>query len=196
VWSGYCESAMTTNRIAELRLLRGWTQEELAQRVGTTKMTISRLERGPENGGMHLTVEWMQRLAKSFGVHAGQLLDMAMLAEIVDEVAPAPLGDLASLGPALQKRGLRVYNVTGDNVTGAGINPGDVITVDESPEAIAAIQTGDIALAEVTAPQRGIVLRQWVAPDILLTNRPGAKIAMGLSDTSVSVRVIGVVIRG
>jgi hypothetical protein len=38
------------------------------------------------------------------------------------------------------------------------------------------------------------VLRQFVEPDILLTNRPGAKLAIRLQDPC-GVRIIGVVIR-
>lgn len=187
---GYVLSAM--NRIAELRKQQGWTQEELAIRVGTTKMSISRLE----NGLTQLTVDWMQKLAKAFKCSAADLLDLAFLADIADDVTAANDTGLSAIMAPLRSKGLRIYEVTGDGVEGVGITPGQVITIDESADAIAGVKTGDIVLARVTSPQQALVLRQFVAPDILLTNRPGNKLAVGLNDKTVSVTIVGVVIRG
>lgn len=51
------------NCIKKLRTRLGWSQEELAQRVGTSNQMISLLERGRRR----LTVEWLDRLARAFG---------------------------------------------------------------------------------------------------------------------------------
>jgi phage repressor protein C with HTH and peptisase S24 domain len=61
---------MPKNRIAELRQARGLSQEELAKRAGTTNQQVGRLE----VGARRLTVEWMNRLAKSLGVAPAELL--------------------------------------------------------------------------------------------------------------------------
>ena len=47
------------NRIRELRDRRQMTQEELAAAIGTSKMQVSRLERGERR----LTQSWMERIA-------------------------------------------------------------------------------------------------------------------------------------
>lgn len=58
------------NRIRELRLAQGWSQQRLAEMVGVTKMTISDLERGE----MQLTQHYMRRLATALGCTAADLL--------------------------------------------------------------------------------------------------------------------------
>lgn len=58
------------NRIAELREAAGLTQEQLAERVGTSNVQISRLERGDRR----LTVGWMRRIAPHLGVNPTDLI--------------------------------------------------------------------------------------------------------------------------
>lgn len=117
------------NRIAELRGLKGWTQRQLAERVGVHEMTILRLEKG----STQLTVTWMQKLAKAFGCSAADLLDIATLAETDDDVAAADLGALGPLASAIARRGLSTYKITGTSVTNAGLKPDDLIAVDTAP---------------------------------------------------------------
>lgn len=52
------------NRIRELREKAGLSAERLADRVGTTQATISRLE----TGARRLTVSWMRRIADALQV--------------------------------------------------------------------------------------------------------------------------------
>lgn len=52
-------------KIRALRVQRGWTQDELAEKMATTKATISKIERST----MGLTVPWLRRFAEAFGVH-------------------------------------------------------------------------------------------------------------------------------
>jgi transcriptional regulator with XRE-family HTH domain len=58
------------NRIRELRLARGLSQQVVADRVGVSKVTISDLERGK----MRLDLEYMRRIGKALGVIAADLL--------------------------------------------------------------------------------------------------------------------------
>lgn len=58
------------NRIRELRMVRGMSQEELAGLVGCSKMQISGLERGKPK----LDILWMQRLCAPLGVAPADLL--------------------------------------------------------------------------------------------------------------------------
>jgi len=58
------------NRIRELRLAKGWSQQQLADEVGCSKMQISGLERGKPK----LDQDWMRRLAEPLGVTPADLL--------------------------------------------------------------------------------------------------------------------------
>lgn len=55
---------MTPHEILrKIRKSRGLTEEQLANRIGTSQQQINRLE----NGGRRITVEWMVLLAKGLG---------------------------------------------------------------------------------------------------------------------------------
>lgn len=71
-------SITTGLRVRDLRLKKGMTQDDLAERAGTTKATISKIERST----MKMSVDWMERLAKALGVSAVEL--------IVDDAQRAP----------------------------------------------------------------------------------------------------------
>lgn len=58
------------NRIKELRDQKGWSMERLGDLAETTKQQIDKLEKGQRR----LTLEWMKRLAKAFGVRPAELI--------------------------------------------------------------------------------------------------------------------------
>jgi transcriptional regulator with XRE-family HTH domain len=58
------------SHIRELRYAKGWTQEDLAERSGMNSVQISHLE----NGRNEAKISTILRLAKAFGVTAGELL--------------------------------------------------------------------------------------------------------------------------
>lgn len=60
-----------TNLIRQVRLLRGLTQAQLAEKVGTTAATVSRLEQDT----MTVSTEWLDRFAAALGVHQSDLLE-------------------------------------------------------------------------------------------------------------------------
>ncbi len=60
------------NRIRELRMLAGLSQQTVADRVGVSKVTISDLERG----NMRLDVEYMKRIAAALNVTPADLLPL------------------------------------------------------------------------------------------------------------------------
>jgi transcriptional regulator with XRE-family HTH domain len=55
-------------RIAELRREKGWTQERLAEKVGTSVQWVSRIE-----GGVNMTIETMVGLARVLDVEVPDL---------------------------------------------------------------------------------------------------------------------------
>lgn len=57
------------NRLEELRSRKGWTQQELADRVEVSRQTIISLERGRYNPSITLAF----RLARQFGVTIEEL---------------------------------------------------------------------------------------------------------------------------
>lgn len=58
-------------RVAELRAAKGWTQEQLAQRAGVGRVTITRIESG-ENRRIDYDV--LEKLADALEVDAGYLI--------------------------------------------------------------------------------------------------------------------------
>ena len=64
-------SALMKNRIRHYRRQRQMTLKDLADSIGTTPQTVSRLE----TEVMTLSTDWLERLASALGVHASELLD-------------------------------------------------------------------------------------------------------------------------
>jgi len=58
------------NRVRELRILRGWTQEEVARRASLEPKSIAAIERGRRGASL----EVLERLAGAVGVKPAELL--------------------------------------------------------------------------------------------------------------------------
>lgn len=177
------------NRIREYREAAGLTQEQLAELADTSANHVWRLE----NGKSKLTHEWMVRFAEALKVRPADLISNMVAAEVAPDVAPVDGKD--PIVSAIAQRGLHVYRVVGPSMTKVGIKEGDVITVDESPSAVAKMVALDVVLVEI-GPDRSKVLRQFLPPDSLTTNRGGANLIIGLDDKTVEPAIVGVVIRG
>jgi transcriptional regulator with XRE-family HTH domain len=176
------------NRLREIRELRGMTQQEAADALGTTSTHISRLE----NERSDLTHKWLVRFAKLYRVRPQDLIqNVEVTEECIQEVEAMPATD--PVFAAIARRGMRVYKVTESAVEGAGIRTGDVITVDESKAAVTNVQLGDVVLVAV-GKARKKVLRQFVPPAMIITNRPdaGANQAVTMSDPTVAPEIVGV----
>lgn len=179
------------NRIREIREAAGLSSDELAEMVGTTGATIRRLE----TGARELTLAWMRKISEALKVTPGDLIATAAVAEIADEVEGITSKDVPqSVALAMAARGLRVYRVLTRSVISAGINPGDIVTVDEDPASIEAVKGLDIVIAEIGL-DRTKVIRQFVPPDILIQNRGGSVIGLSLQDPMLTPRIVGVVLR-
>ena len=174
------------NRIREIRDAAGLTQEQLAERVGTTANSIWRLE----SGLTRLTQHWMIKLGEALGCVPAALISNVAAAECTADVEA---GDSTPVSDAIASRGFRVYRVTARSVVKAGYEPGDTITVDETEYAAAHPRPLDIVLVEVDAGSTR-VLRQFVPPSLLVTNRSGSNLAINLDDPTVKPQIIGVVL--
>lgn len=60
-----------TNILARLREAKGYTQEVAAEKIGTTKMTVYRLEKGR----LGLSDHWQRKFAELYGVKIKDLYD-------------------------------------------------------------------------------------------------------------------------
>ncbi len=80
--SGNPQAAARAAMIA-MRESRGWSQSELARQVQpqTTPTQIRKLEMGAENGGLNISLEWMERLARAFGTTMSAFLPMAEVSQ-------------------------------------------------------------------------------------------------------------------
>ena len=187
-------SHIAAKRIRELRNQAGLTLEELADLIpGASKQLIHRLE----SGKTKLTVNW-RKIAEAMRASPVDLLDMAMLADPSDDVRTLPIDD--HVAAAIATRGLVAYQVTGRSVERAGIKPGDSIAVDQTPAAIGELKTGDIVLARSghangDGRDHSLVLRQYVEPGMLVTNRSGPNLAIDLSGPTVTPKIVGVVLQ-
>jgi len=183
----YSDDAM--NRIKEIRERAGLTQEKLGEILGVTANQIWRLETGRTRLNQHT----MNALAQALGVHPADLIANVVTAEVGADVEPYDGHPIVS---AIASRGLKAYRVIGRSMVQlAGLAPGDIIAVDESEAAAASPKLGDVCLVEIGA-DRNRVLRQFLPPNLLVTNRMGANLAINLGDASVNPRIVGVILRG
>lgn len=180
------------NRIRQLRQARKLTQEQLAEMCNTTQPQIKRLETGERK----LTETWMRVLAKALGVRPADLLDTAAYADFDDDIEPATNGGADISGP-LMTLGVAVYSVRTDSVELAGAPPGSRIVVDARKINPLDISAGSLVAAVATHDgKESLILRQFLPPSLLVTNRSGGNIAISTDDASFKIRIIGVVTRG
>ena len=68
-------------QVARLRMLRGWTQEELARRAGTRQPSIARLESGEREPSL----SFLRRVVQALGAHVEVRIVPEEVAERVHE---------------------------------------------------------------------------------------------------------------
>jgi transcriptional regulator with XRE-family HTH domain len=185
----------TVNRIREIRKHQGLSSDALAKLVHTSGANVRRYETGDQE----LTLEWLHRFAQALRVHPNDLLlEVGPQIEWRNEVEPTNAGYPEAIQLALSHKKIGIYKVLADSVADCGILPDETITVDEGQEAITAAQTGDIVLVSMESrsrPEKMLALRVFVGPALLTTNRRGHNVAIRLDDASVSIALMGVVIR-
>lgn len=191
---GYA-SSMTGNRIRELWEAKGLTAEELADKVGTTATQIRRLA----SGSRRLTEGWMRRIARALDVRPADLLREATLADLTSDLEPAAEA-LNGLAKVLASRGLKAYKIVADSLMDSGFRIGDTVLADHSAEASSKVGTGDFVLVEMRP--RGepttypvLAIRMFVAPDMVITNRPGSNATHKFDDDTVEIKIVGVALR-
>lgn len=75
---------MLGQRICELRTALGWSQVQLAKRLGTAKQTVSNWE----NDNIQPSIEMLVRLSRVFGVSTDYLLGLEEIPRLDVEGVP------------------------------------------------------------------------------------------------------------
>lgn len=75
---------MLGHRISELRTAHGWSQVDLAKRLGVVKQTVSNWE----NDNIQPSIEMLIRLSKLFGVTTDYLLELDSIPRLSIEGLP------------------------------------------------------------------------------------------------------------
>lgn len=163
------ERAPVTHRIKDLREARGWSQEQLGTAVKLSKYTISRIE----GGAQKLDLPTAQKIADALQAPLAAVLGIVQPSSgggFAEDVAPyTALPSDPSLGPNEYR-----YTVGTDACENAGVRRGDVVVVDDSAKAVAAIEPLDVVVVSYTHPDipdtSVLMLRQFVPPGLLITN--------------------------
>lgn len=180
---------MIVNRIRQLRLARSLTLQQLADAVGTTTTTISRMEKGE----VELVHAKLEAVARQLGC---DWLDLVREPE-------SPTGFADSAAPFVAPRGHPLAGFAGnshdamfqakdDMLDAIGIRAGDIVIFDVSAAAVRGVQTGDVVVAQVygealTAART--VMRQYVAPDLLVANmRHGTAPPINMADVDAAIK--------
>ena len=182
-----------TNRIREIRESKvpRMTIAALASLVNTTQAQISRLE----TGGRELTEDWMRRIAKALDVEPADLLETATFVNLIDEVEPSMEPVSTGILAALKSKHLATFQVATRALENLSIRVGSEIVFDCSETSVVSIKTGDVVLALVTRKsdgKRAKIIRQFVAPELLTTNRAESRnVTISLKEPNYIVEIIG-----
>lgn len=103
-WNGHiCPDMPLTINIRQIREDRGYTLEDVADKVGVSIPHLSNVERGKKNLNNHL----LTRIADALGVHPAALIsdtfqsDRDRLGDILDQLAPDDRARVAAFAEAL-----------------------------------------------------------------------------------------------
>jgi transcriptional regulator with XRE-family HTH domain len=158
-------AAHMENRIQELRKAKGWSLQDLADRINASKSAIFELEKGKTR----LNVGWINRLANVFEVEPEEIYEFTapQKKSILDDVELLE----SSIEDLRMTDSQSAYVVLSGILDQIGINSGMIVVVDSDPENISQISTGDVALVAVREKRiTRLLLRQFMAPSMLLTN--------------------------
>jgi transcriptional regulator with XRE-family HTH domain len=159
---------MAANRIKQLRLEKGLTIGQLAEKVGLSESHLSRVEAGVR--GVKLSK--LGALAKVLGVPMIELMPQESFEHPSDLIPFVPPKGSA-VEKALASSTQRMFRVQSGVLNDLSIGEGDLIIADFSEKAIAVLESGSPVIAEMVNGKNGekaLLLRQHIAPHLLITN--------------------------
>lgn len=191
----FCGAYPAMNRIQFLRERAGLTQGQVAQRMRElnpgSKVTQTNISRW-ENGARFPRGENLKMLAEALGVQPADLIESILAIDLTNELEPVD----TVMSAALVTLGIKTYRVTADSVERAGIRRGSLVLFHTAPDAIHSLTAGDFVAvdAENEDGEHVLVLRQFLPPDLLTTNRDGTNLSTRLTDTPHALRIVAKVI--
>jgi len=158
---------METSRIKRLRLERGLTLADLAEKVGLSEGHMSRVEAGTRG----LRFAKLDKLARTLGVPVTDLV-------AADEVAFAP--DLEDYHPpkgsvvakALATSTQRMFRVLSGVLSELNLGENALIVAEMDEKAVKSVSNGSVVIVSMASKESDPVflLRQFIAPYLLITN--------------------------
>lgn len=140
----------------------------------------------------------MRKIATALEVTPADLIQSPTLAEFRDEAAVYLSPTAEHLLRPLRGRALAFMTVSTDSLLNLGIKPGDVKLFDLSPEAVNGVTTGDVVVAQLYDSKELLVaktvIRQFIAPGLLTTNRPTTNVAFTLINANFEAVIKGVLV--
>ena len=138
-----------SNRLRELRIKAGLSQDELARRMGTTRSQIVKLERGERR----LTDKWIERAAQALGVPMAWIIEAATVplvglvgagAQLVfHHETHGPFDEVEA--PPSSSPGMVAVEVKGDSMRGLA-DDGWVLFYEDRREPVTDDQLGDLCV--------------------------------------------------
>ena len=183
---------MSTNRIKQLRIEKGLTLGQLAEKVGLSESHLSRVEAGAR--GVKLSK--LGALAKILGVPMIELMPQESFEHASDLVPYVPPKGSA-VEKALASSSQRMFRVLSGVLNELEISENDLIIADCSKGAIAQVVNGSLVVAEAINTRTGektLLLRQFIAPNLLITNSEGQN-SISIHMLRAKVSILGLVIR-
>lgn len=139
----------------------------------------------------------MRRIAKALDVEPADLLESATFVNFDDEVEPFIGGVAPSVLGAIYAKDLLLLRIKGRQLVNLGISAGHEAVFSVSDEAKAAVTTGDIVLVQLRRHEDEKtcrIVRQYIAPGMLVTNRPGRNVTISLEEPKHDVEIVGVLV--
>ena len=183
---------MSTNRIKQLRIEKGLTLGQLAEKVGLSESHLSRVEAGVR--GVKLSK--LGALAKVLGVPMIELMPQERF-EHASDLTPYVPPKGSAVEKALASSSQRMFRVLSGVLSELEIKENDLIIADCSKGAIAQVVSGSLVVAEsinTGTGEKSLLLRQFISPHLLITNSEDQN-SISIHMLKAKVSVLGIVIR-
>jgi transcriptional regulator with XRE-family HTH domain len=181
---------MADNRIKQLRLDRGLSLQQLAEKIGVSESHLSRVEAGLR--GLHLSK--IEALANVLGLTVGEVLSNELMGYLPDlEPYTPPKG--SAIEKALTSSTQKMFKVLTGVMSELEIARGDPIIADLKP--LKTLKTGEVVVARLypKGSKDGVLLlREYISPNLLITNSLEQN-ALPIHMLKLKVEIIGCVLR-
>ena len=183
---------MAENRIKQLRLERGLSMSQLAERIGISESHLSRVEAGLR--GMHLSK--IEALANTLGLTVGEVLTSELMGYMPD-LGPYTPPKGSAIEKALTSSTQKMFKVLTGVMSELEITRGDPIIAEMKPVPLKALKMGDVVVARLfpKGSKDGVLLlRQYITPNLLITNSLEQN-TLPLHMLKLNIEIIGCVLR-